>query len=251
MDGIDWLYEGIKNVVSVYFPFRNKFRTGHYFQSTISMLCTRYYTNPLVHLPHDEVLKLVPTSEYAKELLLARAWAFVVAMDIRTRWISIGKIMRPVEDLAIKPFSYKRANGQLHGIEEWIELLQPILGDEVRERYEDMLSGKVILIDVRLFGAKTHTLKQVDQEVLDFGMDRGSFEEGVVKGLKAGSRAVQAGLKEGDRIVRSSYLWRCVDHFEEQMKVVVEREGAEMEIKYWPRSFETAKSWQMVEVNDE
>jgi hypothetical protein len=83
-NGIDWLYEGIKNAVSVYFPFRNKIRTGHHFQSTISMLCTRYYTNPLINLPHDELLRLVPTNEYAKELLLARAWAFVVAMDIRT-----------------------------------------------------------------------------------------------------------------------------------------------------------------------
>jgi hypothetical protein len=84
-DGIDWLYEGTKNAVSVYFPFRNKFRTGRYFQSTISMLYTRYYTNPLIHLPHAELLKLVPTNEYAKELLLARAWAFVIAIDIRTR----------------------------------------------------------------------------------------------------------------------------------------------------------------------
>jgi hypothetical protein len=30
-NGIDWLYEGIKNALSVYFPFRNKFRTGYYF----------------------------------------------------------------------------------------------------------------------------------------------------------------------------------------------------------------------------
>ena len=33
-----------------------------------------------------------------------------------------------------------------------------------------MLSEKVILLDVQLFSAaKTHELKQVDQEVLDFG----------------------------------------------------------------------------------
>jgi hypothetical protein len=73
----------------------------------------------------------------------------------------------------------------------------------------------------------------------------------VVRGLKAGSRAEQAGLKEGDRIVKSSYLWRCVDHFKEKMTVAVEREGAEMEIRYWPRGFEMAKSWQMVKVDDE
>jgi hypothetical protein len=121
------------------------------------MLCTRYYTNPLINLPHDELLKLVPINEYAKELLLARAWAFVVATVIRGRGMS--KLIRPIEDLAIKPLSKKRANGEAHGIEEWIKLLQPLLGDEAGERYEEMLSGKVILIDVRLFGAKTHTLK--------------------------------------------------------------------------------------------
>jgi hypothetical protein len=212
------------------------------------MLCTRYYTNPLIYLPHDELLKLVPTNEYAKELLLSRAWAFVVATDIRGRWMS--KLIRPIEDPAIKPMSKRRANGEPHGINEWIELLQPLLGDEARERYEEMLSGKLILIDVRLFGAKTHTLKQVDQEILDFGMEKESFEEGVVRGLKGGSRAEQAGLKEGDRIVKSSYVWRCVDHFEEEMKVVVERQGVETEIKYWPRSFEMAESWQMVKVDE-
>ena len=216
------------------------------------MLCTRYYTSPLINLPHEELLKLVPTDESAKELLLARAWAFVVSMDIRTRWLAVGKIMRPVEDLAIKPFSKRRANGEPHGIDEWIELLQPLLGEETRERYEDMLAGKVILIDVRLFGGGgSHILKQTDMEFLDFGMDRESFEEGVVRGLKAGSRAEQAGLKEGDRIVKRSYLWRCVDHFEEKMTVAVEREGVEMEIRYWPRGFEMAKSWQMVKVDDE
>ncbi|PMD38154.1 hypothetical protein L207DRAFT_514073 [Hyaloscypha variabilis F] len=250
--GTDWLYEGIKNCLSIYFPFRNRFRPAHYFQATISMLCTRYYTNPLINVPHEELLKLVPTNEYAKELLLARAWAFIVSMDIRTRWLAVGKIMRPVEDLAIKPFSKRRANGEAHGIEEWIQLVEPLLGDETRERYEDMLSGKVILIDVRLFsGAGTHVLKQIDMEILDFGMDRDSFEEGVVKGLRAGSRAEQSGLKEGDRIVRSSYLWRCVDHFNETMKVVVEREGVETEIEYWPRSFEIAKAWQMIKLDEE
>ncbi len=107
-------------------------------------------------------------------------------------------------------------------------------------------------MDVRLFsGARTHELKQVDQETLEFGVDRGSFEDGVVKGLTAGSRAELAGLKEGDRIVSSSYLWRCVDHFEDKMKVVIERDGVQFEIKYWPRSFEMAKAWQMGKLDEE
>jgi hypothetical protein len=41
-----------------------------------------------------------------------------------------------------------------------------------------------------------------------------------------------------------------VDYFEEQLKVVVERDGGEITIKYWPRSFEKAKSWQMVKAEE-
>jgi hypothetical protein len=34
-----------------------------------------------------------------------------------------------------------------------------------------MLSGKVILLNPELFGAKNHYLKPVDGEILDFGME--------------------------------------------------------------------------------
>jgi hypothetical protein len=211
-DGIDWLYEGIKNCLSIFFPFRFKFRTGHYFQSTISMLCMKYYTNPLLHLNQEELLKLVPTNEYAKEMIAARAWAFVIGTDLRARKMS--KLLRPNEDLAIKPLAKMRAMGQPHGINQWIELLQPLMGGEAAQRYQEMLSGSEMLLPVEVFGAKTHYLKQIDQEILDFGMERVSFDEGAVRGLKNGSRAEEAGLRDGDKIVRSSYIWRCEHFFE-------------------------------------
>ncbi len=81
-------------------------------------------------------------------------------------------------------------------------------------------------------------------------MDREGLEHGLVKDLKIESRAAKAGLEEGDTIVRSSHLWRCVDYFEEKMKVVVERDGKEVTYEYWPRAFEMAKSWQMVKVEE-
>jgi hypothetical protein len=205
-DGIDWLYEGIKNCLSIFFPFRFKFRTGHYFQSTISMICMKYYTNPLLHIGQEELLKLAPTNGYAKEMIAVRGWAFVIGTDLRARKMS--KLIRPNEDLAIKPLAKMRAMGKSHGIDRWIELLQPLMGDEAMQRYQEMLSGSTILLPIEVFGAKTHYLKQVDQEMLDFGMERASFDEGIARGLERGSRAEEAGLRNGDKIVRSSYIWR-------------------------------------------
>lgn len=124
------------------------------------------------------------------------------------------------------------------------------MGTEAQERYEEMLSGQTILLYPELFGAKMHYLKQVDQEVLDFGIDRSSFDDGTVKESKKGSRAEEAGLKEGDVILSHSCLWRCVDHFE-KMEVVLKRDGVNLRGFYWPRSYEMSKSWQMIKKEGE
>lgn len=251
---VDWLYEGIKLCLSIYMPFRNNFRTGDYFQATINTLCLRYYTSPFINLPLEDLIKFAATSCGAREHLEARSWAFVVGTDLKSRRMS--ELTRPLEDLGIKPLEKLKAAGQPHGLEQWMELLTPLMGDELKQRYEDFAAGRTILLFPTLYGAKTHYLKQVDQEYLDFGMDQKCFEYGLVMELKKGSRAEEAGLREGDKIISSAHEWICVDHFEAEMELVVERDGKdgkklEKTIKYWPRSHEKAKSWQMVKIEDE
>lgn len=252
---IDWLFEGIKHALSIYLPFRppNQFRTGHYFQSTLSMHCMKYYTSPLVHVPHDEVLARASAGDaYAMELLGIRAWAFVIGTDFAARKL-VAKTkppQRPIEDLAIKPLAVRKRDGKSHGIGDWIDLLTPLMGPDARDRYEYMRSGKVITLPVEVFGAKSHRLVQVDEETFDLGMDRQAFEEGLVQGLKPGSRAEKAGLREGDAISWSSHLWRCVEDFNAEVEVVVGREGRDEKIKFWPRAFEKAASWRMIKVEE-
>jgi hypothetical protein len=48
-------------------------------------------------------------------MIAARAWAFVIGTDLRARKMS--KLLRPNEDLAIKPLAKMRAMGQHHGID--------------------------------------------------------------------------------------------------------------------------------------
>jgi hypothetical protein len=82
-------------------------------------------------------------------------------------------------------------------------------------------------------------------------MDRNSFATGIVKGLEVGSRAEIAGILEGDKIVWSSHEWRCVEHFSENMVLVIERRGIRTKVQYWPRGWETVESWQMSEKTNE
>ena len=245
-DTIDWLFEGISETLSIYLPFRTGFRTGDYFSSSLSTLCMKYYTNPFINLPLSDIITHAPTNEYAKEMLTTRAWAFVIGTDFRARKLS--EMKRPLEDFAIKVFAKKRANGEPHGIWEWLDLLRPLMGNEARDLFENMRRGTVIVFPRELFGASTHYLKPVEQEILDFGMDRESFEEGVVMGLRKWTRAEEAGLREGDKILWYSPTWKCVDDFEAQMELFVESGGVEKRVVYWPRAFDRAQSWQMVKV---
>ena len=253
--GIDWLFEGIKNALSIYLPFRIGFRTPDYFQHTMAMYCMKYYTNPLIHLTQEEALELAATNAYARELISARAWAFVILTDFRARKVAEKKrpdlMPRPIEDMAMKCLAIKRRNGDHEGIETWIELLQPLMGEEVRELYEHMKSGSKIILPEKFFGPTTHFMKSIQQEKLDFGMDRESFEKGIVMGLKERSRAERAGLKEGDTIIRSSRVWKCVDTFEAEMEVVAQRDGVEKTVTYWPRSIERAESLKFVKIDEQ
>ena len=51
-------------------------------------------------------------------------------------------------------------------------------------------------------------------------------------GVKDRSRAKKARLREDNKIVKSSPVWTCVDHFETRMKVVIERDGIEQTVSY-------------------
>lgn len=173
-------------------------------ESTLDVLCTRYYTSPLINAPLREVLKLANTDAYAREHVSARAWAFVMVVELRMIQIANGelKTISPLEDIVLFPLANEQATGKAHGIKQFVELLTPIMGNEMQQRFEDFCNGTTILLPETLFGDSRQYLKQVDDCSLDFGMDRESFTEGVVRGLTVGTRAEIAGFKNGDKIIR-------------------------------------------------
>lgn len=64
------------------------------------------------------------------------------------------------------------------------------------------------------------------------------------------SRAQEAGRREVYKVRRFKGLWNCMDCFEEEMGAVVEGDGEEVNVRYWPRRFEKAKSWKMVKAGE-
>ncbi|EPE30251.1 trypsin-like serine typically contains c-terminal pdz protein [Glarea lozoyensis ATCC 20868] len=244
-----WLGEGIKHLLSIYLPFRppGQVRDGSYFQDTVNVLVARYYTSPYLRVSMDRLLRLAEEEgdKDAHEHAGVRGWAYVLSVDLAARKVvPVTKPpQRPVEDLAVKPLV---AGGRDWGIEEFIRCLTPLMGAEPRERYERMCEGTPILFPVELFGAKSHRLVPVQQEVFELGMERQAFEGGVVKGLKGGCRAEVAGVREGDEVV-----WKEMgDGFEGVVEVGVMRGEERLEFKWWPRGWERVESWRLEKVED-
>jgi hypothetical protein len=111
-------------------------------------------------------------------------------------------------------------------------LLRPLIDDEVDQWYEQIKIGSVILFPEKFFRPATYRMQSVQQEVLDFSMDRESFKEGIIRGLKVGSRAKKAGLKDGVRILSSLPMWKYIDHINAEIELVVKQAGLEKSVKY-------------------
>ncbi|CZS95430.1 uncharacterized protein RCO7_05728 [Rhynchosporium graminicola] len=227
LEGYDWFYE----------------------DSTVNMLCTRYYTSPLIKVPFKDVLKMASTDALAREHMSARAWAFVFGVDMKARILAKHELKTayPVERIAMLALANHKARDDANTIKYWMRLLTPVMGKELKQRYVDFRDGIPIVLPEGLIGFNSQ-LRSFKDNVLDFGMDRESFSAGVVKGLQVGSRAWVAKLENGDKILWSSHEWRCVDSSDEKyayMVLEIERDGKQRKIKYLPRSFDEVDSWEL------
>ncbi|KAI9897908.1 hypothetical protein N3K66_007764 [Trichothecium roseum] len=139
--------------------------------------------------------------------------------------------------------------GQEVTTEQFLSLLGDIVGADVaRDSFDAMANGTTIFPSPTGFGV--HGLKMVrrDLEAFSLGMGEGSLGLGKVTNLTEGSRAAEAGLREGDVIVSNWGVWGSTDTLNSTMRVVVERDGGDEVIEYWPRSRDTVEAWEWVDV---
>lgn len=244
---------GLSHLYSVFLPFRFGQRGPDYFRATMNAFLSAYFTNPLVKTPLAELQRLDPSEEwYVTSALATRACLYMLKMDTYTRRAAVSRgvdIMRPMDEL-IRDLLPRRRRGEKIQKKHWLQGIAYWCGEEDAERYfrEMLEEGNVNELDDMLssFGAKFGP-QPVEQEVLEFGFDRKSLDNGVVDGVVEGSRAWEAGLRDGDRLLWCSRPESCGIHHDEKFKLTVDRDGREVEIEYWPRSKTRVGSWQVLE----
>jgi predicted metalloprotease with PDZ domain len=139
----------------------------------------------------------------------------------------------------------RKESRQKYGLTEWLEIMVKELGPVANQDWEIMADGDLI---IPISGALGPDFKLVrsDQELWELGFSASSLTSRVIDGLDPGSRAAEAGLRDGDELLRNDFVANSADHYERNMSLVIKRDGREMDISYWPRRWDKVECWQWV-----
>lgn len=156
-----------------------------------------------------------------------------------------------LDDLVLALYK-KYAAGEKVQSEEFLELLSDLIGrDSAETSYLQMLNGTFIIPPADGFAKFGLKMVRRDAEKLELGFDETSlYPRGRITGVTVGSRAEQAGNRNGDEVVRFFSLFTASQSLDNMMQFTVRRDGQEVEVKYWPRSYEKLESWMWVEATD-
>ncbi|WP_218570840.1 hypothetical protein [Sphingomonas carotinifaciens] len=200
-----------------------------------------YYTNPFLHLTNAAAGKQFWADARAQRVPYGRGFMYLAKVDGELKAKSGGR--RSLDDLVLEVLRRQRA-GEKVGLEQWITMVVRELGPQARQDYLDMVAGKTIVPPQGTFGP-CFRLEKTTARAFDLGFDE--MRLGVVKDLRAGSRAAEAGLREGDPIVSLTPIGKLRNDPAARADVVVRRDGKEMPLRFSPYSA-PVEAWQWARV---
>ncbi|KAK3378981.1 hypothetical protein B0T24DRAFT_589587 [Lasiosphaeria ovina] len=185
-----------------------------------------YYTGGTAELAWQEVVERYRTGVEVVKTPYTREFVYLAAVQGLVDRATGGK--KSLDDVVLELYRRFLAREKCQ-TEDFIELLAGILGSDTaaRESFAGMANGSLIVPSGDAFARFGLKMVRRDAEKLDLGFDS-RYLGSRVQGLKTGSRAEQAGLREGDQI----------------MELVVRRNGSDVAVRYWPRSYDKVENWE-------
>ncbi|KAF7585813.1 hypothetical protein BBP40_010067, partial [Aspergillus hancockii] len=186
---------------------------------------------------------------YAEMIPYMRGCIYLLQIDSRLRHVT-GRFgidhNSPLDDIVIAMAKRWQCGERLYA-RDWLDYLQPYLGEEVCKDFHNMLKGHVLDLHDVSFIYKEWPLSLSMHEILEFDLNKSSTNTRLVSGLVPGSRAAIAGLRDGDRILSMSRASLCTLSLYANFELFIERVGKQVHIAYWPRSFKKAEVWHLMQ----
>jgi predicted metalloprotease with PDZ domain len=239
-----WFSEGLAVYYQRLLPLRAGQVNREAYLRDLNVTAARYYTDALNTTPNDRISERFWPDTRVRVLPYDRGALYFAQVNADVSSASKGK--RSLDDLVLALLRYRAAG---HPLTEgdWITTVTRELGARGRQQFEDMMAGKPIVLRTDAFGScfRRVTLPLRRYE-LGFTPDVLVEPTRVVRGLIAGSAAAQAGLRNGDDILKPVPQDGIQADQHATLKLKIRRAGQVMDIEYLPRG-EVVDTYQWVE----
>jgi hypothetical protein len=245
----NWYSEGLAEYYSLTLLYRGGFISRAVLFKQMNRKLLSYYTNSLVNLSNQEVSKITWQTSDAQTLPYGRGFTFAIQINYLISAATKGK--NSLDDVVLEML-YRRRNGQPAGIPTYISLLADYLGEESANKlYEDMSAGHLVTPSLESLAEHDFRLERSDEDNWDLGFDEVSLNgpDRIVKGLKAGSHAENAGLQNGDRIMNTVRLRELQEQSDAVMRLIARRgPEKEIEVRFRPRGTQKVESYRYIDL---
>lgn len=240
VDG-DWYTEGMADYLALVIPDTAGLYTPSDYLELVKSQSAGYYTNAKRSVPNSGIAATVWTGRNAWLLPYNRGAMYFADLDakLRSRGAKVS-----VLDLA-NEMSRRIDAGEPADRHTWLDVLSARTGPWAIRDWNDMMDGKIIFPVAGAFGPCMHARKQ-DVRIFDLGfsspvrLNAGS----VIGGLKQGSPAELAGLRNGDLLVTSTDINPAATSLDEPVVLHVRRNGKPMTISFDPRGgSQSGQAW--------
>ncbi|MBX6350833.1 MAG: hypothetical protein IRZ11_04925 [Clostridia bacterium] len=233
VEALAWYNEGTAEYYSLALLHRMGALDSESFAREATRRAIAYATNPLQSLSMEEAARIYWQNPLAQRVPYHRGFMYLAALDAKLRRTSSGR--RSLDDLVLALLRRKR-EGEPYGEAAWRELVEGALGAEGLWDYEAMMRGEPVAPPEDALGPALR-LEPCEAPAFDFGFDLASFldPERRVRGLRPGSNAERAGLREGDRILLTPGLSEALGDPEREIELGIVRGETRLWVRYLPR----------------
>lgn len=239
--GLSWFGEGLAVHYQRLLPYRAGLISRADFLEDLNATAARYYTNSQIATPNSRIADGFWKDTRIRVLPYDRGSLYFAKVDAEIREASGGA--RSLDDI-VRQMLAERRKGHAMDLALWKRLLGEQLGKEGLVEFDAMLSGETVVVPSDAFGPGLERFEKPLRR-FDLGFDPLVLvsKERTVRGLKPGSEAEKAGLRNGDRILNRFPQDAMQADQAARLTLQVEREGRRLELTYLPRG-ETVEAYQ-------
>ncbi|KFZ36576.1 hypothetical protein HR45_15715 [Shewanella mangrovi] len=232
LEGASWFQEGLAVMYENRAPFALGFTSSDTYLKAVNNTLLTYYSNVRKDMDMQAATAAFWTDARARLQPYYRGAMYFIVTDSRIRKASNGE--HNLDQLLVD-FLARSREGKSVAAQDWVALVRQYIGADADKDYAAMQSGGFLVPEDDAFG-RCFTREKVSMPLFDLGFEISSLMQvpRVIHGLQPNSPAAKAGLKEGDKVLKSVGLDEQQSKPSSPLTLLVERNGKPTSISFVP-----------------